>query len=71
MPAVPEEFDIFAQSEGEGALWRGSASTLEEARARAQQLAIEEGKEFFVFSFKDASEVARYFPRPRPGTSRA
>jgi hypothetical protein len=64
VPSVLEDFGVFAQ-EKDGPLWRGSAATLEEARAKAEQLAIEEDKEFFVFSFKDASEVARCFPKPR------
>ena len=69
--AVPEgEFDVFSQDE-RGPMWRQCFTDLEGAEIRAQELAIEEGLESFVFSLKNSSEVARFFPRPKPGTPRA
>lgn len=65
-----DQFEIFAQ-ERTGPLWRGAFSELKFAKAKAQQLAIEEGIEFFVFSFNGCSEVARFFPKPRRGTPQA
>jgi hypothetical protein len=69
--AVAEgEFAVFSQDE-RGPMWREFSRDLGSAEARAKQLAIEEGLEFFVFSLKNSTEVARFFPRPKPGTSRA
>ncbi|HEV2381551.1 MAG TPA: hypothetical protein VG206_17370 [Terriglobia bacterium] len=69
--ALPEgEFAVFSQDE-KGPMWRQCFLDLETAKAKAQELAIEEGLEFFVFSLKDSSEVTRFFPKPKPGTPRA
>jgi hypothetical protein len=65
-----DEFAVFSQDE-KGPLWRQCFLDLESAKRKAQELAIEEGLEFFVFSLKDSSEVARFFPKPEPGTPRA
>jgi hypothetical protein len=62
-----EEFAVFAQDE-RGPIWREAFPSLETAKATAQALAMKEGLEFFVFSFKDAREVVRFFPRPKQGT---
>jgi hypothetical protein len=42
-------------------MWRHCFLDLGSAKARAQELAIEEGLEFFVFSLTRFSEVARFF----------
>jgi len=60
-----EGFDVFAQ-EDRGPIWRTSYPDLETAKAKAQILANEEGREFFVFSFKYSSEVVRVFPKTKP-----
>ena len=60
MPYDPE-FGLFIQ-EQDGALWRGFFADLDEAKRTAQKLANEERFEFFVFSLKDFTEVARAFP---------
>jgi len=60
MPYDPE-FGLFVQDE-DGALWRGFFADLDEAKRTAQKLANEERFEFFVFSLKDFTEVARAFP---------
>jgi len=65
-----EEFAVFSQDD-KGPMWRGFFHDLGSAKARAQQLAIEEGLEFFVFSLRNSTEVARFFPRRKPGTPRA
>lgn len=57
------KFDVFSQGE-RGPMWRQCFVDLEDAKRRAQELATEEGLEFFVFSPKDSSEVVRFFPRP-------
>jgi hypothetical protein len=68
MPYDPE-FGLFLQ-EQDGALWRGFFSDLDEAKRAAQRLANEERFEFFVFSLKDFTEVARAFPVGlKPGAS--
>jgi hypothetical protein len=64
------EFAVFSQDE-KGPMWRQCFPDLGGAKARAQRLAIEEGLECFVFSLRNPSEVARFFPRPKPGTARA
>ena len=43
-------------------MWRESAADLNEARRNAQRLADDEGVEFFVYSFRSFTEVARLFP---------
>ena len=45
-------------------MWRDVFPDLETAKVRAQRLATEEGLEFFVFSFREAREIARFFPKP-------
>lgn len=67
---LDDEFGVFSQDES-GPMWREFFSDLESAKAKAQQLSIDEGLESFVFRLKDSSEVARFFPRPKPGTPRA
>jgi hypothetical protein len=64
------EFAVFSQDDM-GPMWREFFHDLGSAKARAQQLAIEEGLECFVFSLRNSSEVARFFPKPKPGTPRA
>ena len=59
---LDHSFAVFAEGE-EGPQWRLFACDLETAKRKAQQLATEEGMEFFVFSIGDASEVARLFPK--------
>jgi len=61
-----DEFAVFAQDD-KGPMWRAAAPGLEEAKRLAQQLADEEGIEFFVFSFRRASEVARFLPNLKRG----
>jgi hypothetical protein len=69
--ALPEgEFAVFSQDE-KGPMWRQCFLDLESAKTKAQQLAIEEGLECFVFSLRNSSEVARFLPRPKPGAPRA
>lgn len=58
------EFAVFADTD-KGPMWRQFFPDLKCAKTKAQELAIEEGVEFFVFSFMDNSEVARFFPRPK------
>ena len=59
-----DEFAVFSQDE-KGPMWRQCFLDLGSAKARAQELAIQEGLEFFVFSLKNYSEVARFFPNRR------
>jgi hypothetical protein len=59
--AYKPEFGLFLQDK-EGPLWRGFYADLDEAKRTAQKLANEEGFEFFIFSLKDFTEVARAFP---------
>ena len=65
MPEPEEDkYDVFAEEE-RGPIWRASFSDLESAKAKAQSLATEEGMEFFVFRFRNAGEIARFFPKRR------
>jgi hypothetical protein len=48
-------------------MWRATIAGLEEAKRLAQKLTDEEGIEFFVFSFRTLSEVARCVPNPNRG----
>ena len=65
-----DEFAVFAEDQ-KGPMWRQDLPDLESAKAKAQELAIQEGLEFFVFSFKDGSQVARFFPRSKVRTPQA
>ena len=56
-----QQFGVF-KDDGQGPMWRKSFATLDEARFHAQRFADDEGHEFFVYSFKDYSEIARSFP---------
>jgi hypothetical protein len=58
------EFGLFQDDDG-GPLWRASFAELDEAKHHAQKFADDEGREFFVYSFKSYSEVARLFPSRR------
>jgi hypothetical protein len=58
------DFAVFAE-DGKGPMWRHAFSELEPAKAKAKELADQEGLEFFVFSCKDCSEIARFFPSSR------
>jgi len=62
-----DDFALFSQ-DGQGPMWRESFADLETAKAKAKQLALDQGLESFVFDLKDFSEVARFFPRPKPIT---
>jgi hypothetical protein len=59
------QFGLF-QDGPEGPLWRASFADIDQAKRHAQVYADEEGREFFVYSYKDYSEVARLFPSRRP-----
>lgn len=65
---MPREarFALFVQ-DSQGTLWREYFNDLDEAKRKAQELADLEGFEFFIYDFKTASEIARFFPRqPKP-----
>ena len=55
------QFGLFIQDE-KGPLWRGFFTDLDAARKAAEELARKENSEFFVFNFKNFTEVARSFP---------
>ena len=61
-----QDYGVYLEGE-RGPVWRVFADDLEAAKEKARQIAIEEGAEAFVFSLQDSSEVARFFPRPKPG----
>jgi hypothetical protein len=42
-------------------LCRGIFSDLDAAKRKTQELANEEGFEFFIYNLKDGSEIARFF----------
>jgi hypothetical protein len=63
LPVLQDQnFAVFAQDE-RGPLWREGFHDAETAKTKAKQLAFNEGLEFFVFSFINYSEVARFFPQ--------
>jgi hypothetical protein len=63
------QFGVFKDDE-RGPLWHGFFTDLQEAKKHAQNLAEEHRSEFFVYNFKDFSEIARFFPpRFRPKAS--
>ena len=53
---------ISGADEKQGPLWKMFVVDLDTAKLKAQQFAIDERVEFFVYSFRDCSEVARFFP---------
>ena len=59
-----DQFGLF-QDDHDGPLWRASFADMDEAKRRGQKFADDEGEEFFVYSFKNYSEVARLFPTRR------
>ncbi len=63
-----DEFGLFQDDDG-GPLWRACFAELDEAKLHAQKFADDEGREFFVYSFKSYSEVARLFPSQRKPTA--
>lgn len=65
-----DEFAVFSQDDS-GPMWREFFSDFESAKSKARKLAIEEGLESFVFRLNDSSEVARFFPGPKPGMLRS
>lgn len=56
-----QQFGLFQDNE-EGPVWRASFADFEQATREAQKLADAEGREFFVYSFNNYSEVARSVP---------
>lgn len=60
------QFGLFIQGD-KGPLYWGFFDDLEAAKKAAQEGADKEGLEFFVFSFKDFTEVARFNRRTREG----
>jgi hypothetical protein len=70
--AMPKDkdFAVFVQDE-RGPLWREDFLDAETAVTKAKQLALDEELEFFVFSFKDYSVVARFLPTPKARSSEA
>ncbi len=70
MPGKAEEYGVFADGD-RGPIWKAFAANAEDAKAKAQQIAIDEGVEVFVFSFEDSSEVARFFPKSKRKTPKA
>ena len=59
-----DQFGLF-QDGHDGPLWRASFADMDEAKRDGQKFADDEGQEFFVYSFKIYSEVARLFPSRR------
>jgi hypothetical protein len=59
--ASEQQFGLF-QDDDDGPLWRASFDDLDEAMHNGQKLADDERHGFFVYSFKDYREVARFFP---------
>jgi hypothetical protein len=60
---MPEDhqFGLFVE-DGRGPLWRGFYHDLEIAKKKGEELADKEGLEFFIFNFKNFSEIARFSP---------
>jgi hypothetical protein len=56
MTAVPS-FDIFKTETDGGVLWRESAITIEEAKARARELAAVSPGEYFILSHRTGSRL--------------
>ena len=61
MPSDHLQFGLF-EDDARGPLWRASFGDLTEAKRHARELAKDEGKEFFVYSFISYREVARIRP---------
>jgi len=56
-----QQFGLFEDGE-EGPLWRAFFSDVEDAKARAQIFADDEGRVFFVYNLKDSTVIKRVFP---------
>jgi len=64
--AMDDIFGLFRYDD-KGIHFREVVADVEEAKRRAQELATAEGFEFFVFSYKECREIARFFPiREKP-----
>jgi hypothetical protein len=70
MSGSGEKYGVFSD-DGSGPLWKAFIDDLEDARAKAQRIAVDEGVEVFVFSFYDYSEVARFFPKRKAAAAGA
>lgn len=61
-----DHFGLFKDDrESDGPLWRAFFEDLGEAKLQAQKYADDEGSEFFIYNFKNYSEIARMFPTRR------
>ena len=60
--AILHEFALFAQ-EKQGPIWKGASGDLAKAKEQAQRFADRDGCEYFIFSLRDFTEVARAFPK--------
>jgi hypothetical protein len=65
MDTQPPALAIFIQDE-KGPLFREFCNDFKEGRRRAQELADRERFSFFLFSFKEMKEIARFEPNPEP-----
>jgi hypothetical protein len=50
-------YDIFKAEDDGAVLWLGSATTIDEARARAQKLAADLPGEYFILSHRTGNKV--------------
>jgi len=62
--AYEYQFDLF-RDDAQGPLWQRSFIEFEEAKRQAQEMADDQGYEFFIFDCTTSSEVARVFPARR------
>ncbi|HUI42188.1 MAG TPA: hypothetical protein VL523_09475 [Terriglobia bacterium] len=58
-----KQFALFSDGEG-GPLWREFFSSLDDAKRKGRECAETEAVEFFIFSFKEETEIMRFFPPP-------
>jgi hypothetical protein len=59
--ALDLQFGLFEAADSRP-LWRASFADAQDAKRQAQKLANDEGEAFFVYSFKNVTEIARMFP---------
>lgn len=50
-------FDIFQRDPGGGLLWRGTAATVEEAKARVREFALSSPGEFLIRSVQSGNNI--------------
>jgi hypothetical protein len=62
-------FDIFQTETGGHVLWRGTAATLEDAKARAKELSVRSPGDYLILNLKTGDKIILKFDAKVSGSS--